>query len=201
MVSSSRGGDSPEIESDKAWKGTFMSRDSSDQEGVFESVRGIGSRGFQAGLSTLGDFRKFLLRGNVVDLAVGVVIGAAFNGLVQAVVKDLITPLIGLVGVHDLPGLTLDVNGNKFLFGEVLNLFISFLLTAAVVYFFVIKPMIVLQDTYANMRPKHEEKPKTRECPFCLSTVPLAATRCAYCTAQLPPAEDNTPAGGFAPQR
>jgi large conductance mechanosensitive channel len=178
-----------------------MSRESSDQEGVFESVRGIGGRGLHAGLSTLGDFRKFLLRGNVVDLAVGVVIGAAFSNLVQAFVKDLMTPLIGLVGVHNLPGLSLTVNGNVFQFGDVLNIFIGFILTAAVVYFFVVKPINVLHDTYAALRPKQEETPKTRECPFCLSTVPRAATRCAYCTAQLPPAEDNTSEGDFAPQR
>ena len=179
-----------------------MSGDSFERDHVLGSVRDVGGRGLRAGLSTLGDFQKFILRGNVIDLAVGVVIGAAFNGLVQAVVKDLITPLIGLVGVPtNLSSLKATVGGQDFLFGDVLTLIISFLITAAVVYFFVVKPTNLLQDRYENLRPKHEETPTTRECPFCLSTVPRAATRCAYCTAQLPPADDKAPSGSFAPQR
>ena len=168
-----------------------MSGDLFDRDRVLGSARDLGGRGLHAGLSTLGDFQKFILRGNVIDLAVGVVIGVAFNGLVQAVVKDLITPLIGLIGVHNLPGLSFQVNGNVFQFGDVLNVFISFLLTSAVVYFFVVKPMNILHDRYERLRPKHEEAPKTRECPFCLSTVPRAATRCSACTSQLPPATNN----------
>ena len=176
-----------------------MSADSSDRNSVLDSARGIGGRGLHAGLSTLGDFQKFILRGNVIDLAVGVVIGAAFNGLVQAVVKDLFTPLIGLVGVPNLSGLDIPFRGQHFLFGDVLNLLISFLLTAAVVYFLVVKPTNALQDRYDKLRPKHEEAPKTRECPFCLGTVPRAATRCAYCTTQLPPADGKTPSGEWKP--
>ena len=190
------------ILSKEALKGIFMSENSSAPERVLGSMRGIGGRGLHAGLSTLGDFQKFILRGNVIDLAVGVVIGAAFNGLVQAVVKDLITPLIGLVGVPtNLSSLKFTAGGQDFLFGDVLTLIISFLITAAVVYFFVVKPTNVLHDRYERLRPKQEETPTTRECPFCLSTVPRAATRCAYCTAQLPPADDKTPNGNFAPQR
>jgi large conductance mechanosensitive channel len=178
-----------------------MSRDLFDRERILGSAKDFGGRGLHAGLSTLGDFQKFVLRGNVIDLAVGVVIGAAFNGLVQAVVGDLITPLIGLAGVHDLPGLSLNVNGNVFQFGHVLNLSISFLLTAFVVYFFVVKPTNVLHDRYERLRPKQEETPKTRECPFCLSEVPRAATRCAYCTAQLPSADSNASPGNAVLQR
>jgi large conductance mechanosensitive channel len=141
-------------------------------------------------MSTLGDFQKFILRGNVIDLAVGVVIGAAFNGLVQAVVKDLITPLIGLMGIGNLSDYTVvAAGGNVFRFGDILNVFVSFLITAAVVYFFVVKPTNILHERYEKLRPKHEEAPTTRECPFCLSEVPRAATRCAYCTSQLPPAD------------
>ena len=159
-------------------------------ENVFDRARGLGGRGFQVGLSTLGDFQKFILRGNVVDLAVGVVIGSAFNNVVQALVKDIITPLIpggvsGLVNLsHKLPAPfgTLQI-------GDFLNAIISFLIIAGVVYFFVVKPVNALEATYGRLRPKHEEAPTTRECPFCLSTVPLKATRCAYCTAQLPPAD------------
>jgi large conductance mechanosensitive channel len=142
-------------------------------------------------MSTLGDFQKFILRGNVIDLVVGVVIGVAFNDLVQAVVKGLITPLIGLIGVGNLPDHSLAVGGNTFHFGDVLNVFISFLITAAVVFFFVVKPTNMLHERYEQMRPKQEEAPTMRECPFCLSKVPYAATRCAYCTAQLPPAGEK----------
>jgi large conductance mechanosensitive channel len=178
-----------------------MREDLFDRDRIVGSAKVLGGRGLHAGLSTLGDFQKFILRGNVVDLAVGVVIGVAFNTVVQSFVKDLITPLVGLAGVTDLPNWTLTVNGNKFLFGDVLNVFVSFLITAFVVYFFVVKPTNVLHDRYEALRPKHEEAPKTRDCPFCLSTVPRAATRCAYCTAQLPPADDNASSGNGAPRR
>jgi len=182
-----------------------MSRDFLDPDHIVGSAKDFGGRGLHAGLSTLGDFQKFILRGNVVDLAVGVVIGAAFNGLVQAVVKDLITPLVGLAGItnlSDFSWIVIGVGGgsNTFHFGDVLNILVSFLLTAAVVYFFVVRPVNLLHDRYEKLRPKHEETPKTRECPFCLSTVPRDATRCAYCTTQLPPANEKTPNGDFVPQ-
>lgn len=176
-----------------------------DSNRMLGSVKEYGGRGFHAGVSTMGDFRKFILRGNVVDLAVGVVIGAAFNGLVQSFVKDIITPLIGEFGVKSLTDFSWEPvkNGNIFRFGDFLSLFISFLITAAVVYFFVVKPINTLEDRVSRLRPKHEEAPTTRDCPFCLSSVPLKATRCAYCTAQLPP--DNTqpaqPMQQMPPQR
>ncbi len=169
-----------------------MSRDLFDRDRVLGSAKEFGGRGLHAGMSTLGDFQKFILRGNVIDLAVGVVIGAAFNGLVQAVVKDLITPLVGLMGIGNLSDYTVvAAGGNVFHFGDVLNVFVSFLITAAVVYFFVVKPTNMLHERYEKLRPKREEAPITRECPFCLSKVPYAATRCAYCTSQLPPANGN----------
>ncbi|GCF06661.1 large conductance mechanosensitive channel protein MscL [Dictyobacter arantiisoli] len=161
-----------------------------------------GKRGFQGGLSTLGDFRKFLLRGNVVDLAVGVVIGAAFNGLVQAFVNDVIKPLIGLLGNgQNFSGLHTILHGQTFLWGDLIGVFISFILTAAVVYFFVVKPINALQDGFGRLRPKHEVAPTTRDCPFCLSTVNLKATRCAYCTAQLPPVDGSQAQANVAPSR
>jgi large conductance mechanosensitive channel len=180
-----------------------MSRDSFDRDRILGSVKNYSGKGLQVGLSTLGDFQKFLLRGNVVDLAVGVVIGAAFNGLVQAVVKDLLTPLIGLMGIPNFSDYSVNAfqTGNIFRFGEVINLTISFLITAAVVYFLVVKPTNILHDRYDKLRPKQEEAPTTRDCPFCLSTVPLAATRCAYCTAQIPPADDKALIGNVVPQR
>jgi len=169
-----------------------MSRDFFDRDRVLGSARELGGRSLHAGLSTLGDFQKFILRGNVIDLAVGVVIGVAFNGLVQAVVKDLITPLIGLMGIGNLSDYSIvATGGNVFRLGDVLNVFVSFLITAAVVYFFVVKPTNILHERYEKLRPKHEVAPTTRECPFCLSKVPRAATRCAYCTAQLPPVDEK----------
>ncbi len=155
------------------------------------AVRDFGERGLHSGVSTLGDFKKFILRGNVVDLAVGIVIGAAFTGVVNGFVKDFVTPLIGLIGIPDFANLVIHgPNKNNFLVGDFINVIISFLITALVVYFFVVKPVNSLSDRFT---PHKDATPTTRECPFCLSTVPLKATRCAYCTAQLPPAD--APAG------
>ncbi len=163
-----------------------------DRGDIVSSARNLGSHGWHAGLSTLGDFRKFLLRGNVVDLAVGVVIGAAFNSVVQGFVKDIITPLIGaFVNVNGFGGYKFIWRGQTFSIGDLIGILITFIITAAVVYFFVVKPINALEDRF---RPKQQPaSPTTRECPFCLSTVPLKATRCAYCTAQLPPAENPQP--------
>ena len=135
----------------------------------------------------LGAFRKFILRGNVVDLAVGVVIGAAFGGVVQAAVKDLITPLLGIVGgQHDLSTFTVTVGGARLLVGDFLNALISFLLIAAVVYFLVVLPVNRLMERF---RPEPQPAP-TRDCPECLSKIPQDARRCPQCTAQLaPPSE------------
>ncbi len=162
-------------------------------DNAFDRARDFGGRGFRAGLSTMGDFQKFILRGNVVDLAVGVVIGAAFNTVVQAFVKDIISPLIpggknGLFSsVIPLP------YGPGLAVGDLINTILSFLIIAAVVYFFVVKPVNALQDGYNRLHPKKEEAPTTRDCPYCLSTVPLMATRCAYCTSPLPPANMQAP--------
>lgn len=135
----------------------------------------------------LGGFRKFLVRGNVVDLAVGVVIGAAFGNVVQAVVKDLITPLLGLFGGGpDLATWSITVAGQRLLIGNVLNALISFLLIAAVVYFLVVLPVNKLMDRY---RPEPKPTP-TKDCPECLSAIPEDARRCRECGAQLaPPSE------------
>jgi large conductance mechanosensitive channel len=125
------------------------------------------------------DFRDFILRGNVVDLAVGVVIGAAFNTVVQAFTKGFITPLIGIPGKLSVGDVTFSINGSKFLIGEFINTLISFLLTAAVVYFFVVRPMNWLAARSKTETPVDET---TRECPECLSKIPIAARRCAFCT-------------------
>jgi len=130
------------------------------------------------------EFRKFILRGNVVDLAVAVVIGAAFNNVVQAMVKDIFTPLIAAVGgQHDFSKLSFQIHGSTFLYGDVINYVISFLLIAAVVFFFVVQP---LNKLVSHLKPSDDvEKPAERQCPECLSAIPAKATRCKYCTAKL----------------
>ncbi len=159
-----------------------------------ERFRDLGGRGLHGGMSQLGDFRKFILRGNVVDLAVGIVIGAAFGALVNGFVTDIITPLIPAPGGNlSLWQYTISYTGKPILLGPFVNTIISFLIIAAVVYFFIVKPVNALTDRFT---PHKDETPTTRECPFCLSTVPLRATRCAYCTAQLPSADTTTAGAG-----
>jgi large conductance mechanosensitive channel len=129
----------------------------------------------------LSGFKKFILRGNVVDMAVGVVIGAAFAGVVGALTKDLLTPLIAaIVKAPDFSGLIFTLNGSKFMYGEFLNAVISFALVAAAVYFFVVTPINAL---VARMRKDPAPAdPTTKKCPECLSEIPLDARRCAYCS-------------------
>jgi len=134
-------------------------------------------------MSVVTEFKEFVLRGNVVDLAVGVVIGAAFSGVVKSFTEGVITPLIGLPGKVNLSTFHYQVRGSDFLIGSFFNSLISFLLTAAVVFFFVVKPLNWLMTRKKTETPV---APDTRECPYCLSKVPLAATRCAFCTSELP---------------
>lgn len=129
----------------------------------------------------MSGFRKFLLRGNVVDLAVAVVIGAAFGAVVQALVKDLITPIIGaLGGVPDFSALFFTINGSKFLIGDFINALLSFVFIAAVIYYVVVVPVGRLVARFSADSPAPAP---TRECPECLSKIPMRATRCAFCTA------------------
>jgi large conductance mechanosensitive channel len=131
----------------------------------------------------LKGFRTFILRGNVVDLAIGIVVGAAFGAVVTALVKDLLTPLIAAIGGKpDFSSLAFRVNGSRFAYGDFLNALISFLVIAAAVYFFVVVPVNRLM---ARFRPSAEEPAPTKDCPHCLSSIPAAATRCAFCTAEL----------------
>jgi large conductance mechanosensitive channel len=128
-------------------------------------------------------FRKFILRGNVVDLAVAVVVGAAFGSVVQALVKDLITPLIGAFGgVPDFSALFFTVNNSKFLIGDFINAVLSFVLLAVIIYYFVVLPVQKLMDRFAPAPPPAAT---TRECPFCLSKIPVKAVRCAFCTSEV----------------
>ncbi|HEX6854318.1 MAG TPA: large conductance mechanosensitive channel protein MscL [Streptosporangiaceae bacterium] len=132
----------------------------------------------------MGGFKKFLLRGNLVELAVAVVIGLAFAALVTALVADLITPLIAAIGGQpDFANLTFTVNHSKFLYGLFINALISFLVIAAVVYFLVVLPVTKL----LSMSDKAEAATE-KDCPECLSKIPLAARRCMYCTSVVAPA-------------
>ena len=135
-------------------------------------------------MSIVTEFKEFVLRGNVIDLAVGVIIGGAFGGIVTALVKDIITPLIGLPGKVDLSNLNTTVHGAKFAFGDFLNTVVSFLILAAVVFFVIVKPVNYLMSLRKTEMPVTAV---TRECPECLSSIPLKATRCAFCTAQVAP--------------
>ena len=129
------------------------------------------------------DFKKFILRGNVVDLAVAVVIGAAFGVVVTSLVKDMLTPLItALVGKPDFSNLTFVINKSVFYYGDFLNALIAFVSIAVVVFFFVVKPINKLQTL--SSRRKAEE-PAEKECPECLSLIPKNAKRCMYCTSVL----------------
>ncbi|HEY4742990.1 MAG: large conductance mechanosensitive channel protein MscL [Candidatus Acidiferrales bacterium] len=128
-------------------------------------------------------FKQFLLRGNVVDLAVGVVIGAAFGSVVTAMVKDLLTPLIAaVVKAPDFSGLYFTLNGSKFLYGEFVNAAIAFIIVATAVYFFVVLPINAL---IARARREPPADPTTKKCPECLSEIPIAARRCAFCTSPI----------------
>jgi large conductance mechanosensitive channel len=132
----------------------------------------------------LKDFKQFILRGNVVDLAVAVMIGAAFTAIVTALVKDLATPLIAAIfGKPDFSNLYFTLNKSKLMYGDFINAVISFLLIASVVFFFIVQPLNKL--VARSKRNKGAADPTDKKCPACLSTVPIAATRCAFCTSKL----------------
>ena len=132
----------------------------------------------------LRGFKEFVLRGNVLDLAVAVVIGGAFGAVVTALVKDLITPLIGAVaGKPDFSALVVTVNGSQFLIGDFLNAVVSFLLISLAVYLFVVAPVNALVARRRRGEPPSD--PTTKKCAECLSEVPIAARRCAFCTSVL----------------
>ena len=129
-------------------------------------------------------FKKFILRGNVVDMAVGVVIGAAFGGVITALTKDLLTPLIAAI-VHqpDFSAIQFTVNNSTFLYGDFINVAISFLLIALAVYYFVVLPVNAL---VARMRKAPAPAdPTTKKCPECLSEIPVDARRCAFCASAI----------------
>jgi large conductance mechanosensitive channel len=132
----------------------------------------------------LKDFKAFVLRGNVVDLAVAVVIGAAFGAVVSSFVKNLLTPLVSIPGKHSFANLIVIVHGSVFHYGIFLNDLISFVLIAAAVFFFVVKPINALT---ARRRKGEDAEPGTRDCPECLSEIPAGARRCSQCTSEVQP--------------
>ena len=132
----------------------------------------------------LAEFKGFVLRGNVVDLAVAVVIGVAFGAMVTAFVADIITPLIAAIfGSQDFSSLTFTINSSKFLYGSFINAVVAFVLVAAAIFFFVVKPMNMIQARRGGV-----EAPSTRPCPECTSEISLAARRCPFCTSEVAPA-------------
>ena len=136
--------------------------------------------------SMFKEFRQFILRGNLVDLAVAVVIGAAFTAVVKAIVADLITPLIGAIGgKHDFSTLSFTINNSRFAYGDFLNELVTFVIVAFVVFYFVIRPVNALLELLKT--DTNTEHP-TRECPECLSSIPAAARRCSFCTSEVAPA-------------
>ena len=159
--------------------GVFSNRHSNDSGGSYN-----GSELERISKMANGGLKEFLLRGNVVDLAVGVVVGGAFGGVVAALTKDLLTPLIAAIaGKPDFSALQFQINGSKFLVGDFINSIVAFILVAASVYYFVVVPVNALMAR--NAREPAPADPTTKKCPECLSDVAIKARRCAFCTSQL----------------
>jgi large conductance mechanosensitive channel len=130
----------------------------------------------------LKDFKAFLLRGNVVDLAVAVVVGAAFGAVVTALVRDIITPIISIPGKTNFSELDFHIRQSRFAYGDFLNALLSFVIISAAVFFFVVVPINALM---ARRKTETDVESTTRDCPECLSSIPVAARRCAFCTAEV----------------
>jgi large conductance mechanosensitive channel len=134
----------------------------------------------------LKDFQRFVARGNLVDLAVAVVVGVAFAAVVKALVDDLVTPLIAAIfGKPNFSALTFTLNGSVFRYGDFINALLTFVIVAAVIFFLVVRPVNALMS---RLRTEPAE-PSSRKCPECLSEIPREARRCAYCTTELQPAQ------------
>ena len=131
----------------------------------------------------LREFRDFILRGNVIDLAVGIVIGAAFGALVNSFVTDILTPLLGVLNTGNIADLSFKAGDATVTYGKFLNALISFILIAAAIFFFVVKPVNAM--TSRLKKPEAEGEPPLKTCPFCATDIPAAATRCPACTSQL----------------
>ena len=137
-------------------------------------------------MGILDEFKTFLMRGNVVDLAVAVVLGVAFGALITSLVEDLLTPLIGAIfGEQDFSALTFEINDSRFFYGNFINAVISFLMIAAAIFFFVIVPYNAFVKHFRSEPPPD---PTIRKCPECLSDIPSEARRCAFCASEVGPA-------------
>ena len=142
-------------------------------------------------MKLIKEFRQFLLRGNVVDLAIAVVIGIAFGAVITALVKDILTPLIAAIaGKQDFSNLTFMLNKSLFRYGDFINALIAFIFVAAAIFFFVVVP---INRLIARSRKQPPADPTTRKCPECLSEIPLEARRCAHCTSVVTPVQRNRP--------
>ena len=141
------------------------------------------------------DFKAFILRGNVVELAVGVVIGAAFGAVVASLVSDVITPILSIPGETNFSNLSFKVGGGVIAYGNFLNALIAFLSIAAAIFFFVVRPVNALM---ARRKTEPDVESTTRDCPWCMSSIPVGARACAFCTREVPPspapATDSAPA-------
>jgi len=134
-------------------------------------------------MKLLNDFKQFLLRGNVVDLAVAIVVGSAFVAVVNALVRDILTPIIAaIVGKHDFSQLDFTIHNSRFLYGDLINFVIAFISIATVVFFFVVVP---INHLLARSRKEPPPDPTVRKCPECLSEIPAEARRCAFCTSEV----------------
>jgi large conductance mechanosensitive channel len=143
-------------------------------------------------MSIMQEFKAFVMRGNVIDLAIAVVLGAAFGAVVTAFVEDIITPIIAAIGGQpDFSNLKFTINKSQFLYGHFINAVLAFVIIAAVLFFFVVKPMNAL---LARARREPPADPTTMKCPYCLSEIPIGATRCAFCTADVSSAAAAAPA-------
>ena len=140
----------------------------------------------------LKEFRQFILRGNLIELAVAVVIGTAFGAVVMAFTKGLVTPLIAAAGGEtNFSESKFTINDSEFLYGQFIDALLAFLIIAAVVFFFVIKPVNALMD---RLQPAPAVDVETRACPECISDIPISATRCAFCTSKVDPVSSPPPA-------
>ncbi len=149
-----------------------------------QRVRGGLTQGVSSGGGLLKEFKEFILRGNVVSLAVAVLIAVAFGAVVKSLTDNIITPFIGIFGgTPDFSGLTFSINESKFGYGQFINDIIYFLIIAAIIFFFIIKPMNTLIERTKRETPAD---PEEKKCPECLSNIPLAAFRCKFCTVEQP---------------
>ena len=145
-------------------------------------VRGGLTQGFSQSRGLLGEFKEFILRGNVVSLAVAVLIASAFGAVVTSLTEHIITPFIGIFGgTPDFSALTFTINNSEFGYGAFINAVIAFLIIAAIIFFFIIKPMNALIERSKREAPAD---PTDKKCPECLSEIPLAAKRCRFCTSE-----------------